>query len=127
MALPHSEWRFQADRQGVGRLHTDPGLHGLLRSSGGVSLPHSSVSLPCAGEPQPGGERNSDKKWRKRDEPEQGTQRERRDICKVVKGTHAGKSGTVGDIKTSKSGDVTITVVQLNGERFKTLARTTQR
>ena len=36
---------------------------------------------------------------------------------------HAGKSGTVRDIKTSKTGHVTITVVQANGERFKTLAK----
>ena len=43
--------------------------------------------------------------------------------CKVVAGTHAGKSGTVTDIKTSKTGHVTITVVQANGERFKTLGR----
>ncbi len=45
------------------------------------------------------------------------------DQCEVVKGTHAGKSGTVRDIKTSKTGEVTITVVQADGERFKTLAR----
>lgn len=43
--------------------------------------------------------------------------------CKVIAGTHAGKSGTVTDIKTSKTGHVTITVVQANGERFKTLGR----
>jgi len=43
--------------------------------------------------------------------------------CQVVGGTHAGKSGTVTDIKTSKLGHVTITVVQGNGVRFKTLAR----
>lgn len=42
--------------------------------------------------------------------------------CLVVGGTHAGKSGTVSDSKTSKTGHVTITV-QANGERFKTLAR----
>jgi len=42
--------------------------------------------------------------------------------CKVTGGVHAGKSGTVRDIKTSKTGHVTITVVQPNGERFKTLA-----
>jgi ribosomal protein S4E len=45
------------------------------------------------------------------------------DWCKVVKGTHAGKSGTVCDINTSKTGHITITVVQKNGERFKTLGR----
>jgi ribosomal protein S4E len=43
--------------------------------------------------------------------------------CDVIAGTHKGKSGTVGDINTSKTGHVTITVVQANGERFKTLAR----
>lgn len=43
--------------------------------------------------------------------------------CSVVGGTHAGKSGTVTDIKTSATGHVTITVVQKNGERFKTLAK----
>lgn len=43
--------------------------------------------------------------------------------CTVVAGTHKGKSGTVSDIKTSKTGHVTITVVQKNGERFKTLAK----
>lgn len=43
--------------------------------------------------------------------------------CEVVGGTHAGKSGTVTDIKTSKGGHVTITVVQKNGVRFKTLAK----
>lgn len=43
--------------------------------------------------------------------------------CRVVAGTHAGKAGTVRDIKTSKTGHVTITVVQADGERFKTLAK----
>lgn len=43
--------------------------------------------------------------------------------CKVIGGTHAGKSGIVKDINTSKTGAVTITVVQSNGERFKTLAK----
>lgn len=43
--------------------------------------------------------------------------------CKVVGGTHKGKAGTVRNINTSKTGHVTITVVQANGERFKTLAR----
>ncbi len=45
------------------------------------------------------------------------------DRCDVVKGTHAGKSGTVRDLNTSKTGHLTITVVQDDGERFKTLAR----
>lgn len=43
--------------------------------------------------------------------------------CKVVAGTHKGKAGTVADINTSKTGHITITVVQANGERFKTLGR----
>jgi ribosomal protein S4E len=43
--------------------------------------------------------------------------------CKVTGGVHAGKSGIVRDIKTSKTGHVTITVVQANGECFKTLAK----
>jgi ribosomal protein S4E len=45
------------------------------------------------------------------------------DRCKVTCGVHAGKSGKVTDIKTSKTGHVTITVVQPDGERFKTLAK----
>jgi ribosomal protein S4E len=45
------------------------------------------------------------------------------DQCKVIAGTHAGKSGTVADINTSKTGHITITVMQANGERFKTLGR----
>ena len=43
--------------------------------------------------------------------------------CKVVSGTHEGKSGTVHDIKTGKTGHVSITVKQSNGTRFKTLAK----
>jgi ribosomal protein S4E len=43
--------------------------------------------------------------------------------CTVVGGTHAGKAGTVRDIKASATGHVTITVVQQDGERFKTLAK----
>ncbi len=43
--------------------------------------------------------------------------------CRVVGGTHAGKSGTVADVKTSRTGHVTLTVVQAGGVRFKTLAR----
>jgi len=45
------------------------------------------------------------------------------DSCEVVGGTHAGKSGTVRDLKKSKTGHLTITVVQKDGERFKTLAK----
>ena len=52
-----------------------------------------------------------------RSEPRDG------DHCEVIGGTHKGKSGTVKDIQTSKTGHITITVVQSDGERFKTLAR----
>jgi ribosomal protein S4E len=45
------------------------------------------------------------------------------DQCKVIAGTHARKSGTVRDINTSKTGHITITVVQKNGDRFKTLGK----
>lgn len=45
------------------------------------------------------------------------------DQCKVVGGTHIGKSGTVRDINTSKTGHLTITVEQKNGVRFKTLGK----
>ena len=44
-------------------------------------------------------------------------------FCRVVSGTHSGKSGRVTDIKTSATGAVTITVVQADGRRFKTLAK----
>ena len=43
--------------------------------------------------------------------------------CRVAKGAHAGKSGTVEDRKASKTGHVTITVRLANGDRIKTLAR----
>lgn len=45
------------------------------------------------------------------------------DQCIVVSGTHIGKSGTVRDINTSKTGYLTITVEQKNGIRFKTLGK----
>lgn len=45
------------------------------------------------------------------------------DRCKVIAGTHKGKYGIVRDINISKSGNVTITVVQESGVRFKTLGR----
>ena len=45
------------------------------------------------------------------------------DQCKVIEGTHSGKSGTVRDINISKTGHITITVVQKNGDRFKTLGK----
>jgi ribosomal protein S4E len=43
--------------------------------------------------------------------------------CTVIGGTHVGKSGTVRDIRVSKTGHITITVEQGGGARFKTLAR----
>ena len=55
--------------------------------------------------------------------PEKKTNLANGDFCKVVGGTHAGKSGTVQDMNTSQGGNVTITVVQENGERLKTLAK----
>jgi ribosomal protein S4E len=45
------------------------------------------------------------------------------DQCEVNAGTHKGKIGTVEDWKLSKTGHASITVRQLNGVRFKTLAR----
>jgi ribosomal protein S4E len=41
----------------------------------------------------------------------------------VIGGTHKGKSGTATDLNISKTGHLTITVVQKGGERFKTLAK----
>jgi ribosomal protein S4E len=43
--------------------------------------------------------------------------------CKVIGGTHEGKSGVVRNIKTGKTGHVSITVVQSGGVKFKTLAK----
>lgn len=43
--------------------------------------------------------------------------------CQVIGGVHKGKSGSVTDINTSMTGHVTITVVQSNGKRLKTLAK----
>ena len=44
--------------------------------------------------------------------------------CNVIGGTHAGKSGTVRDIKIGKTHkQISITVVQANGERSKTLGK----
>ena len=47
--------------------------------------------------------------------------------CTVIGGTHKGKAGIVRDLNTSKSGHLTITVVQASGDRFKTLARNVAR
>jgi ribosomal protein S4E len=43
--------------------------------------------------------------------------------CKVIGGTHIGKNGTVHEIKTGKTGHVSITVRQSDGTRLKTLAK----
>lgn len=45
------------------------------------------------------------------------------DQCLVIGGTHKGKSGIVQDLNTSKTGQITITVLQNNGVRFKTLGK----
>lgn len=45
------------------------------------------------------------------------------DNCMVIGGVHKGKNGFAQDIHTSKTGTITITVVQKNGIRFKTLAK----
>jgi ribosomal protein S4E len=45
------------------------------------------------------------------------------DPCHVIAGTHKGKLGIVTDLNVSKTGHLTITVVQKNGVRFKTLAK----
>jgi ribosomal protein L24 len=45
------------------------------------------------------------------------------DTCNVIAGTHKGKSGLVTDLNVSKTGHLTITVVQKDGVRFKTLAK----
>ena len=43
--------------------------------------------------------------------------------CKLISGVHAGKSGTIRDIKTGKTGHISITVVLPDGHRIKTLAK----
>jgi len=45
------------------------------------------------------------------------------DQCLVVAGTHKGKAGTVDDSKVSKTGASTVTVREIDGNRFKTLAK----
>ena len=45
------------------------------------------------------------------------------DQCLVIGGTHKGKSGIVQDLNTSKTGQITITVLQINGVRFKTIGK----
>lgn len=45
------------------------------------------------------------------------------DRCEVVAGTHKGKSGIARDLNISATGHLTITVVQSDGTRFKTLGK----
>lgn len=45
------------------------------------------------------------------------------DYCDVISGTHKGKSGTARDLNISKTGHLTLTIMQDNGVRFKTLAK----
>lgn len=56
-------------------------------------------------------------------QPDTNVQLKDGDQCRVIAGTHRGKAGKVADINISKTGHQTITVVQANGERFKTLGR----
>jgi len=60
-------------------------------------------------------------------EPSQTLHLNNGDSCIVVGGTHKGKSGTVQDLNTSKTGHITITVLQKNGVRFKTLAKNAEK
>ena len=45
------------------------------------------------------------------------------DPCVVIAGTHKGKTGTLEDRHVSKGGNVTFTVRQTDGDRFKALER----
>ena len=45
------------------------------------------------------------------------------DFCKVVSGTHKGKSGIAHDLSISETGYLTITIIQPDGSRFKTLGK----
>lgn len=45
------------------------------------------------------------------------------DRCSVIEGIHTGKSGIVRDVHKSRTGHMTITVVQSNGVKLKTLGR----
>lgn len=46
-----------------------------------------------------------------------------RDFCKVVAGAHKGKSGIAREINLSKSGHLTLTIIQNYGIRFNTLQK----
>ncbi|BDI60837.1 KOW motif-containing protein [Qipengyuania nanhaisediminis] len=45
------------------------------------------------------------------------------DHCQVVGGKHKGRAGTVEDLNRSAGGNLTISVREDGGGRFKTLAR----
>lgn len=45
------------------------------------------------------------------------------DAVKVIGGTHTGKSGIAQDLNISKTGHLTVTVLQKKGVRFKTLGK----
>ena len=45
------------------------------------------------------------------------------DLPSVLTSLQQGKSGIARDLNISKTGHLTITVVQANGERFKTLGK----
>ncbi|MBW0143787.1 KOW motif-containing protein [Sphingomicrobium clamense] len=59
--------------------------------------------------------------------PEEQTQVVNGDKCKVSAGVHKGKTGLVEDLNRSKGGNLTITVRQDDGTRFKTLARSVEK
>ena len=46
--------------------------------------------------------------------------------CHVIAGTHKGKSGMIADLHHSKTGHLTLTVIQENGVRFKTFGKNVQ-
>jgi ribosomal protein S4E len=43
--------------------------------------------------------------------------------CEVIAGTHKGKKGKIADANVSATGATTITVIEADGNRFKTLAK----
>lgn len=67
------------------------------------------------------------KKWPKNLKMEENISVKNGDYCLVKAGTHKGKHGVVADSNVSKTGHTTITVIQANGDRFKTLARSVEK
>lgn len=49
------------------------------------------------------------------------------DHCAVIAGTHKGRSGIVEDLNLSRGGNLTLTVREQDGARFKTLARNVEK